>query len=98
MKVVKVDLIDGKISNADDIPILTNGLNSSGYIIIDDDMKLYIPNDYIDRQQILDKIDELADLVDSVNLAIPTMIADPTVIAQIPILKQSIADIKANLK
>lgn len=66
--------------------------------IIDNDNNYVLVNDISDRQAIVEKVIELADLVNKVNIAIPTMASDPTVGASITQLKTDLNKIKQELK
>ena len=76
---------------------------ASGVVLIGEQLNnnLFIPNDLSDRQIIIDKLDELADLVNKLNIvvnAIPTSTPDTSIATGLLQLKQELTTIKGNLK
>lgn len=83
----------------DDIKKLGIGTGTTGGItIIDNANSVFIPDDLVDRVALCDLLTRVADLIDKVNLAIPTMVSDPSVTSEIVTLKNDILTTKQDLK
>lgn len=96
---------DSEGNEIQDIVKLTEGTgNCSLLTFISSSLSIAIPNDFEDRLNICytmtsisDLMDRMADLINKVNIAIPSMVSDPSVTSDIITLKQDINTLNNNV-